>query len=57
MTDLAFVAGAYVVALGALAAYAAALVRRLRAARSARAAIERDDAREIIEAAAQPQVR
>ena len=41
MTDIAFVAGAYLVALGALVVYAATLVRRLRAARSARAAIDR----------------
>lgn len=56
MTDIAFVAGAYLVALGGLAAYTATLVRRLRAARSARAAIERREAATTTEAATQPQV-
>lgn len=57
MTDVAFVAAAYLLALGTFAGYAASLVRRSRAARSARAAIERDNSSETIEAAAQPQVR
>lgn len=56
MIDVAFVAGAYLVALAALAAYAAGLVRRLRAARSARAAID-DGTTGTIEAATQPQAR
>ncbi len=55
MNDVAFVAGAYLVALGALAAYAATLVRRLRAARAARAAIDRRGATPTTEAATQPQ--
>ena len=57
MTDIAFVAGAYLAALGALAAYATGLSRRLRAARSARAAIERRGAAATTEAATQPQAR
>jgi hypothetical protein len=56
MTDIVFVAGAYLAALGAIGAYAATLVRRLRAARSARAAIERRSAAEA-GARTQPQVR
>jgi hypothetical protein len=56
MTDVTFVAAAYLVALGTFAVYAASLARRLRAARSARAAIERDNSTETIEAATQPQV-
>ncbi|MDQ6794406.1 MAG: hypothetical protein M3067_06250 [Chloroflexota bacterium] len=55
MIDIAFVAGAYLVALGGLAAYTATLVRRLRAARSARAAIDRREAATTTEAATQPQ--
>jgi hypothetical protein len=41
MSDTMFVAAAYLVGLGALAAYAAGLARRLRAARSTHAAMER----------------
>ncbi len=55
MNDVAFVAGAYLLALGALAAYAATLVRRLRTARAARAAIDRRGATPTTEAATQPQ--
>ena len=57
MTDVVFVAGAYLVALGALGAYAAVLVRRLRLARLARTSIDRSRAAAVIEAAAQPQTR
>jgi HAMP domain-containing protein len=57
MTDVAFVAGAYLLAVGTLAAYAATLVRRLGSARSARAAIDAQDASGTIEAATQPQPR
>jgi hypothetical protein len=55
MTDIVFVAGAYLAALGAIGAYAAILLRRLRTARSTRAAI---DAQRTTEtgARAQPQV-
>lgn len=55
MTDIAFVAGAYLIALGGLAGYTATLVRRLRAARWARAAIDRREAVTTTEAATQPQ--
>jgi hypothetical protein len=55
MTDIVFVAGAYLAALGAIGAYAAMLARRLRAARSARAAIERRRTAET-GARTQPQV-
>jgi hypothetical protein len=41
MSDITFVAGAYVAAFCALGAYAATLIRRLRAARSTRAAMDR----------------
>lgn len=56
MTDVVFVAGAYLAALCAIGAYAAMLVRRLHAARSARTAIE---ARRTTETGArtEPQVR
>ncbi|MBF6606722.1 MAG: hypothetical protein IVW53_14735 [Chloroflexi bacterium] len=54
MTDIAFVAGAYLAALGALGVYAATLGRRLRAARSAQAAIER---RREVEAEAEAEAR
>ena len=57
MIDVVFVAGAYLVALGALGAYAAVLVRRLRLARLARTCIDRSRAAAVIEAAAQPQTR
>jgi len=57
MTDVVFVAGAYLVGLGALGAYAAALVRRLRVARLARTSIDRSRAAAVNEAAAQPQTR
>ena len=57
MTDIAFVAGAYLVALGAFAGYSAALVRRLRTARSTRAAIERRTASAPSEPATQPRAR
>lgn len=57
MTDIVFVAGAYLVALGVLGAYAAALARRLRVARLARKAIDRSKAAAITEAATQPQAR
>lgn len=57
MTDVVFVAGAYLGALGALGAYAAALVRRLRVVRLARKSIDRSTAAAITEAAAQPQTR
>jgi len=56
MTDLAFVGGAYLVALGAIVLYAAMLIRRLRAARTARAAIDRRIAADM-GAQTQPQVR
>ena len=54
MNDVAFVAGAYLVALGGLAAYAATIVRRLRTARAARAAIDRRGATPTTEAGAEP---
>ena len=57
MTDVVFVAGAYLVALGALGAYAAALVRRLRVARLTRTSIDRRPAAAVTEAAAEPQTR
>lgn len=40
MSDITFVTGAYLAALCAIGAYAAALVRRRRTARSTRAAID-----------------
>lgn len=55
MTDVVFVAGAYLAALGTIVAYSAMLVRRLRSARSARAAIDRQIAAEM-GAQTQPQV-
>ena len=57
MTDIVFVAGAYLVALGALGAYAAALVRRLRVARLTRTSIDRSTDAAVTEASAQPQTR
>ena len=57
MIDVVFVAGAYLVALGALGAYAAALVRRLRVARLARTSVDRSRAAAITEAATQQQTR
>ena len=57
MTDIVFVAGAYLVALSALGVYAAALVRRLRVARLARKSIDRSRVAAVTEAAAQPQAR
>ena len=57
MTDVTFVGGAYLLALGALISYAVALVRRLRAARSTRAALRRRAAADETGAATQPQVR
>jgi hypothetical protein len=56
MTDIVFVAGAYLAALGLIGAYAATLVRRLRGARSARAAIDAWRAEEN-GARIEPQVR
>lgn len=55
MSDITFVAGAYLAALGALGAYAANLIRRLRAARSTRAAMDRRAAAEETGALTNPQ--
>lgn len=55
MNDAAFVAGAYLVALGVLAAYAATIVRRVRTARAARAVIDRRAATPTTEAATHTQ--
>lgn len=46
MSDIVFVAAAYLLGLGALTAYAAGLLRRLRQARSMQAALQRRTAAE-----------